>query len=42
MLIMKCVLDDIHREPQECIEDKCYFWDKERGKCKWLTKKSKP
>jgi len=21
----------IHREAQECIEDKCYFWDMEKN-----------
>ena len=24
------------REPQECIEDKCYFW--KDGKCSWMVK----
>jgi len=36
---MRCVLVAIHRDPQDCIEDKCYFWDKKKGKCKWLIKK---
>ncbi len=36
---MKCVMVAIHQEPQECIEDKCYFWDAEKGKCKWLAEK---
>ena len=36
---MKCVMVAIHRESQECTEDKCFFWDEKKGKCKWLTKK---
>lgn len=26
----------INRESQECIEEKCYFWDVKKGTCKWL------
>ncbi len=33
---MKCVMIPITRESQECIKDKCYFWDKEHNKCKWV------
>jgi len=32
---MKCPMVLITREPQECIEDKCYFWNDEEKKCKW-------
>jgi len=32
---MKCPLVDITRVPQDCIEDKCYFWDLDHSKCKW-------
>ena len=35
---MKCVMVDINRESQDCIEEKCYFWDGKKGRCKWLTK----
>jgi len=33
---MNCSLVIISREPQDCIEDKCYFWDLDPGKCKWM------
>jgi hypothetical protein len=33
---MKCPMVLITREPQECIEDKCYFWNKKEKKCKWM------
>jgi hypothetical protein len=36
---MNCIMVAVHRKPQECIEDNCYFWDTINGKCKWLTKK---
>jgi len=26
----------IAREPQDCIEDKCYLWNLDHGKCKWM------
>jgi len=29
----------ITAEPQDCIQDKCYFWDVEQGKCKWTETK---
>jgi hypothetical protein len=29
---MKCVMILVNREPQDCIEDKCYFWDVKWGK----------
>ncbi len=38
---MKCPMVSITREPQDCIEDKCYFWDLDNGKCKWLSTKWK-
>ena len=33
---MKCPMVSITRKPQDCIEDKRYFWDGEQGKCKWI------
>jgi hypothetical protein len=36
---MKCVMIANNRESQECIEEKCYFWDRGKGMCKWMTKK---
>jgi hypothetical protein len=36
---MKCPMVCITREPQECIEDKCCFWDVDHGKCKWMETK---
>jgi hypothetical protein len=36
---MKCPMVSITRKPQDCIEDKCYFWDLDRGKCKWMSTK---
>ena len=36
--IMKCVMVANNREPQECIEEKCYFWNKENKKCKYQIK----
>ena len=33
---MKCPMVSITAEPQDCTEDKCYFWDIEKGKCKWI------
>ncbi len=30
---MKCPLVKIAREPNDCIEDKCYFW--KNAKCSW-------
>ena len=30
---MDCRMVKIDREPKECIEEKCYFWDEERKKC---------
>ena len=38
---MKCPMVLITREPQDCIEDKCYFWDSDHGKCKWMRTKWK-
>jgi len=26
----------ITREPQDCIEEKCYYWDMDHSKCKWM------
>jgi hypothetical protein len=34
---MKCPLVSVTSEPQDCIEDKCYFWDVDLGKCKWMS-----
>ena len=34
---MKCTMVSITRDPQDCIEDKCYFWDLDCGKCKWMS-----
>ena len=34
---MKCPLVLITRVPQDCIEDKCYFWDLDHGKWKWMS-----
>ena len=36
---MNCVMVAINREPQECIKEKCFFWDIEKEMCKWLSKK---
>jgi len=36
---MKCPMVSINRETQDCIEDKCYFWDLENSKCKWMQSK---
>jgi len=36
---MKCPMVSITREPQDCIEDKCYFWDLDHCKCKWMETK---
>jgi len=36
---MKCPMVYIIRESQDCIEDKCYFWDLSHGKCKWMSAK---
>jgi len=36
---MKCPMVSITRDPQDCIEDKCYFWDLDHGKCKWMSTK---
>jgi len=38
---MKRPMVSITREPQDCIEDKCYFWDLGHGKCKWMSTKWK-
>ena len=38
---MKCTMVYITREPQDCTEDKCYFWDFDRSKCKWMSTKWK-
>jgi len=32
---MNCPMVAIHRETLECIEEKCYFWDETKNKCKW-------
>jgi len=32
---MKCPMVQITRDPQECTEDKCYFWNGKEKKCKW-------
>jgi hypothetical protein len=37
----ECVLVPITREPQPCIEDKCYKWDSEQNKCKLIVCKRK-
>jgi len=31
---MDCPMVSITREPRDCIEDKCYFWDMDHNKCK--------
>ena len=36
---MKCPIVSITREPQDCIEDKCYFWELDNGKCRWMSTK---
>jgi len=36
---MKCPMVSITRDPQDCIEDKCYFWDLGHNKCKWMQSK---
>ena len=37
----RCPMVPITIEPQECIEDKCYFWDVAHGQCKWMSTKGK-
>jgi len=34
---MKCPMVSITRETQDCIEDKCYFWELDH--CKWMQTK---
>jgi hypothetical protein len=34
---MKCPLVSKTRETRDCIKDKCYFWDLDHGKCKWMS-----
>jgi len=36
---MKWPMVSITREPHDCIEDKCYFWELDHGKCKWMETK---
>ena len=36
---MKCPMVSITRKPQDCIEEKCYFWDLDHNKCKWMSPK---
>jgi hypothetical protein len=36
---MKCPLVSITKEPKDCIEDKCYFWELDNSKCKWMSTK---
>ncbi len=38
---MKCPMITISRESQDCIEDKCYFWDLGHDKCEWMSTKWK-
>jgi len=38
---MKCPMISITGEPQDCIEEKCYFWDLDHDKCKWMSTKWK-
>jgi hypothetical protein len=38
---MKCPLVYIAMESQDCLEDKCYFWEIKNGKCKWMSIKRK-
>ena len=38
---MKCPIVEIKREPKECIEGNCYFYDINTGKCKWMSTKWK-
>ena len=38
---MKCPLVSIKREPQECIENKCYFLEIGNNKCSWMSIKKK-
>jgi hypothetical protein len=35
----KCPMVEIHREPQDCIKEKCYFWELDHSKCKWMQTK---
>ena len=37
---MKCVMIPVNREPQDCIEEKCYWWDIKQGRCKWMKTKN--
>lgn len=32
---MNCPMVPVTREPQECIEDKCYWWNEKDKECKW-------
>jgi len=34
---MKCPMVLITRDPQDCIEDECCFWDIDPGKCQWMS-----
>jgi hypothetical protein len=34
---MKCPIVYIMREPKDCIEDTCYFWDLDNTKCRWMS-----
>ena len=33
---MKCPMVSITRDAQDCIEGKCYFWNLDYSKCKWM------
>jgi hypothetical protein len=35
----KCPMVAIHIEPQDCIENKCCFWELDHSKCKWMQTK---
>lgn len=32
---MNCPMVLMTRKPQDCIEEKCYFWNEKEKKCKW-------
>jgi len=36
---MKYPIGSITKEPKDCIEDKCYFWELDNNKYRWMTTK---
>jgi len=36
---MKCPMVSITIKARDCIEDKCYFWELDHSKCKWMQTK---